>query len=108
VVYRERDVLCSHGVSRFLGEKFFDHSDGYTEYICRCGKPAIVNIKRGIYKCLYCKDNADIVAVPTSWSSKLFVQEMETMNVGIRRKPDKFIFDKYDDKMFDKLDMIKE
>ena len=68
-----------------MSEKFFDHSDGFTEYICRCGKAAIVNVKKNIYKCKYCKDNADIAAVPTSWSSKLFVQEMETMNVGIRR-----------------------
>lgn len=81
----ERDVMCSHGSAKFLQEKFFDHSDGFTEYICRCGKAAIVNIKKNIYKCKYCKDNADIAAVPTSWSAKLFVQEMETMNVGIRR-----------------------
>jgi DNA-directed RNA polymerase beta subunit len=82
---RERDVICSHGSSKFLQEKFFDHSDGFTEYICRCGKAAVVNTKKNIYKCKYCKDNADIAAVPTSWSSKLFIQEMETMNVGIRR-----------------------
>lgn len=81
----ERDVICSHGSSKFLQEKFFDHSDGFTEYICRCGKAAVVNTKKNIYKCKYCKDNADIAAVPTSWSSKLFIQEMETMNVGIRR-----------------------
>jgi DNA-directed RNA polymerase beta subunit len=80
----ERDVLASHGVSRFIREKFFDHSDGYTEYRCRCGKPAIVNVKKNIYKCKYCKDNADIAAIPTSWSAKLFRQEMETMNIGIR------------------------
>lgn len=89
--------LESHGVSRFLAEKFFDHSDGYTEYVCRCGKAAIVNVKKGIYKCKYCKDNADIVAYPTSWSAKLFVQEMETMNVGIRRTPEPFTYDKYNE-----------
>lgn len=81
----ERDCCAAGGVSKFLREKFFDHSDGFTEYICRCGKAAVVNTKKNIYKCKYCKDNADIAAVPTSWSSKLFIQEMETMNVGIRR-----------------------
>jgi len=102
----ERDVLCSHGVSRFLSEKFFDHSDGYTDYICRCGKPATIIFKKNIYGCSYCGDNADITAIPTSWSSKLFIQELETMNVGVRRRPDKFIFDKQDATIFKKLESI--
>lgn len=89
----ERDVLCSHGVSRFLREKFFNHSDGYTEYICRCGKPAIVNHRDNVYKCKYCKDNADITAVPTSWTSKLFMQEMQACNIGIRRIPRPFVYE---------------
>ena len=89
----ERDVLCSHGSTKFLQEKFFDHSDGFTEYICRCGKSAVVNNEKGIYKCKYCKDNADIHGVPTSWSSKLFMQEMETMNVGIKRHLTPFTYE---------------
>lgn len=88
----ERDVISSHGASLTLHEKFFLHSDGYTEYICRCGKAAIVNHKQKIYKCKYCKDNADIVAVPTSWTSRLFMQEMESINVGIRRVPRPFTY----------------
>ncbi len=89
----ERDVLGSHGVSRFLREKFFNHSDGYTEYICRCGKAAIVNHRDNVYKCKYCKDNADITAIPTSWTSKLFMQEMQSCNVGIRRLPRPFVYE---------------
>ncbi len=89
----ERDVICSHGSAKFLQEKFFDHSDKFTEYVCRCGKAAIVNVKKNIYKCKYCKDNADIAAIPTSWSSKLFIQEMETMNVGIRRHLKPFTYE---------------
>jgi DNA-directed RNA polymerase II subunit RPB2 len=81
----ERDCIAGHGATKFLQEKFFDHSDKFTEYICRCGKTATVNIKKNLYKCNYCKDNADIAKIPTSWSAKLFVQEMETMNIGIRR-----------------------
>lgn len=89
----ERDVIAAHGSSKFLREKFFDHSDGFVEYVCRCGKAATVNVKKNIYKCKYCKDNADISAIPTSYSSKLFVQEMETMNVGIRRHPRPFVYE---------------
>jgi len=90
----EKDVIVSHGSSRLLAEKFLHHSDGYNEYICRvCGKPAIVNHKENIYKCKYCKDNAEIVAIPTSWTSKLFMQEIESINVGIRRIPKPFTYE---------------
>lgn len=94
----EEWVLCSHGVSRFLAEKFRQHSDGYVDYICRCGKPAIVNHRENIYKCKYCKDNADIVAIPTTWTSKLFIQEMESCNIGVKRIPRPFFFEKQDTK----------
>ncbi len=93
----ERDCLLSHGASKFLGEKFFKHSDGYTEYICRCGKPAVVNHANNLYKCPYCKDNADITAIPTSWSSKLFMQEMASIGIGIHRIPKPFVFEIPDD-----------
>ncbi len=89
----EKDVLCVHGSSRFLREKFFNHSDGYTEYICRCGRAAIVNHDNQIYKCKFCKDNADITAIPTSWSSKLAMQEIQSCNVGISRIPRPFTYE---------------
>ena len=92
----ERDVIVAHSAMKFMTEKFFNHSDGFTHYVCRCGKAATVNIEKGIYKCNYCKDNADIVAYNTSWSSKLFIQELESMNVGIRQKPDPFTYDSRD------------
>lgn len=94
----ERDVLCGHGVSRFLREKFFNHSDGFTDYVCRCGKPAIVNNREKVYKCKHCKDNADITAISTSWTSKLFIQEMQACGVGIRRIPKPFNFEIQDTK----------
>jgi DNA-directed RNA polymerase II subunit RPB2 len=92
----ERDVIVSHSAMKFMTEKFFSHSDGFTHHVCRCGKAATVNVAKGIYKCNYCKDNADIVAYNTSWSSKLFIQELESMNVGIRQKPDPFTYDTVD------------
>ena len=93
----ERDVFISHGSSRFLAEKFYNHSDGYTEYICACGKPAIVNHSKNTYKCKYCGDNAQIFSIPTSWTAKLFHQEQESCNVGLRRFPRPFVFPEYDD-----------
>jgi len=112
----EKDVLVSHGASLTLNEKFSYHSDGYIEYICKCGKAAIINHKYNIYKCNYCGDNADISAIPSSWTSKLFMQELESINIGVRRKPkpyqfstldniskDKSIIDNYDNDSLKKL-----
>jgi len=93
----EKDILTGHGVSRFLTEKLFHHSDKFTEYICRCGTPAIVSEKGKyeIYKCPYCGDKADIVKVPTSWTCKLFVQYLEAMNIGVRRFIEPYSFEKF-------------
>jgi DNA-directed RNA polymerase beta subunit len=102
----ERDVLSVHGVSRLLREKFFNHSDGYTEYICRCGRAAIVNHRERLYKCKFCKDNADITAIPTSWSSKLAIQEIQSCNVGVTRIPRPFTYEIDDnvDRDFSKIE----
>jgi DNA-directed RNA polymerase beta subunit len=89
----ERDVLCSHGAAKVIHEKYFEHSDIFNEYICRCGKPAIVNVDNNIYKCKYCKDNADIAEVQTSWSSKLFMQELDSMNIGVCRQIEPFTYE---------------
>jgi DNA-directed RNA polymerase beta subunit len=81
----EKDVLVGNGLSRFLSEKFFDHSDGFKVYICRgCGKYATVNHKLRKYSCKTCRDNADIAEVDSSWTSKTFIQEARSMNIGIR------------------------
>ena len=83
----EKDVLVSNGLSRFLSEKFFDHSDGFPVYICRgCGKYATVNHKIRHYRCKVCGDDADIAEVDSSWTAKLFLQELRSMNIGATPK----------------------
>ena len=80
-------MLISNGLPRFLSEKFYDHSDGFKTYICRgCGKTSVVNHALKRYKCKKCGDNADIAEVDSSWSAKLFNQELHTMNIGVRPK----------------------
>jgi DNA-directed RNA polymerase beta subunit len=89
----EKDVICAHGSMKLMTEKFNNHSDGIVKFVCRCGKPAIVNVEKNIFKCVYCEDNAEIVAINTTWSSQLFLQEMESMGVGIRQTPDPHIYE---------------
>lgn len=99
----EQWCLTAHGVSRFMSEKFRDHSDGYDYYICKCGRQAIVNVKKNIYKCKYCRDNAEIVKVPTTWSSKLFIQEMDAMNVGVKMLTEPYEYENFQIKDFDEV-----
>lgn len=80
----EKDVLITNGVSRFLSEKFYDNSDGFKVYICAtCGKYAVLNHKINLYKCVTCGDNADIQEIDSSWSAKLFRQELRGMNINM-------------------------
>lgn len=106
----EKDCLISHGASQTIHEKMFLHSDGYLSYMCRCGKEAVVNHRENIYKCEYCKDNADIMAVPSSWAHKLFMHEVESMNVGARRIPRPFTYPVDDtiDREFSQIDPYDE
>ena len=93
----ERDVLASHGVMKTLVEKYTDHSDGFTIYVCaNCGNPAIVNEARKIYKCKICADNANIVKVLSTWSSNLFLTEVRSMNIGVKTVPRPQLFEHYE------------
>ena len=92
----EKDVLVAHGASYTLSEKFFTDSDHFTTYICRnCGEQAVVNIRDNLYNCSICGDMADIAKVHSSWSSNLFVHEMNSVNVGTRRKLIPYRFTKH-------------
>ena len=70
---------------RFLSEKMYNHSDGYYIYICgNCGNQAIVNHERQIYICKTCKGDADIKEIPCSWASNLAINEIKSMNIGMK------------------------
>lgn len=78
----EKDVLCAHGVMRCLHEKFYKDSDGIDLPVCRgCGNRAVVNERKGIYKCKRCGENADIVIISSAWVASLLLSESDAMNV---------------------------
>jgi len=90
-------TITGHGCMRFLREKMFDHSDGFTVYICRnCGRDAIVNHAEKLYTCKRCKDNADIAAVTSGYASKLANMEFDAMGVGIKRHLEPLTFENYE------------
>jgi len=92
----ERDVIVSHGAGHFIMEKFRDDSDGFDIYVCRnCGKRPAVNEKEGVVICKICRGNARVEKVASTWASKLFFQELESMNVGVRLVLKPFKYEEY-------------
>jgi len=88
----ERDVLISHGTSKYLKEKLLDVSDKYECFVCnKCGliasriknsKTQNVNPSRNdIYYCRICNDNSHIKKVIIPYAFKLLCQELMSMSV---------------------------
>ena len=81
----ERWCLQSHGAVRNDLEKTHDDSDGRTMYVCRnCGDRAICNPREGIYRCLNCRELADIAAVDSRKTAMVFLDELAGSNVKVR------------------------
>lgn len=106
----ERDVLCSHAAARTLGEKLFNHSDGYYVYVCaECGNYATaVNHKERLFECRICQDSANIMQVPSSWSSKLLFHEMQSSQIGIKFIMKPPVYQDYDDWDQEDLENLNE
>jgi DNA-directed RNA polymerase II subunit RPB2 len=81
----ERDAIISHGTSMFLKERMLDVSDASRQYICKkCGMHAIANPEKNLYKCVICKNEADITQIRIPYAFKLLSQELATMNIQLR------------------------
>ena len=95
----EKDVIISHGAGHFLMEKFRDDSDGFDIYVCRtCSKIPIVNEEQDIIICRTCEEakmDPDVVKVKSTWSSKLFLQELESAGVGISAKVEPYEYESF-------------
>lgn len=83
----ENNVIIAHGSGHFIMEKFRDDSDGFDIYVCRtCGKRPVVNEEKNIAfcnTCQYSKMDPDIVKVRSTWTAKLFMDEIMSTNIGI-------------------------
>lgn len=75
----ERDCLIAYGASQLLLERLMHSSDGTSIDICqRCGLFG--------YKgyCQTCKSTREVTAMTMPYAAKLLVQELISMNVGVR------------------------
>ena len=87
----ERDVMLSHGISRFCKERLYDVSDKYSVHICkRCGmiaayndgsKKSFINDSFITHHCKTCNNSTDFALVELPYAYKLMSQELQTINV---------------------------
>lgn len=75
-------TMVGHGAMRTLAEKLITDSDGTTKHICRrCGHVAVYNADDNIYKCAFCKQFAQIVEIPYTWSANVVREEVRTLGI---------------------------
>ncbi len=93
----EKDVIISHGAGHFIMEKFRDDSDGFDIYVCNtCGTRPVVNERTNLIICNACRKsgmNPQISKSRSTWSSRLFFDELESMNVGVKLTVEPFIYE---------------
>tara|TARA_A100001015_G_scaffold199352_1_gene222523 strand:- start:2575 stop:6309 length:3735 start_codon:yes stop_codon:yes gene_type:complete len=87
----ERDVMLSHGISRFCKERLFDVSDKYETHVCkRCGmiaayndgnKKSFSNDQFKVHHCKTCNNTTDFALVNIPYAYKLMSQELQTINI---------------------------
>jgi DNA-directed RNA polymerase II subunit RPB2 len=81
----ERDCMIAHGASEFLKERMLEASDNFQSFTCRgCGLLGIVNPGRGVFQCTACSSTAGFSQVRIPYAYKLFLQELESMNISSR------------------------
>jgi DNA-directed RNA polymerase II subunit RPB2 len=85
----ERDVMIAHGASAFLKERMMEASDNFEVHVCKgCGLIAIANKERNIWNCTGCGNTTDFSQVRIPYAYKLFLQELESMNISSRILPE--------------------
>ena len=80
----EMQCLTALGSMNMLYEKSHLDSDGRDIYVCRsCRTPAIYNKVRGKYRCVACKQNADIIRVESNKASVVLQQYLMSAGINI-------------------------
>jgi len=81
----ERDCIVAHGATEFLKEIMMEKSDNFQCYVCKtCGLIGLVNPKAGIFLCSSCKGTTNFSQIRVPYAYKLFLQELESMNICSR------------------------
>jgi DNA-directed RNA polymerase beta subunit len=82
----ERDALAANGAAITAERMLRNNSNPETIYICRnCESRATVNVKYGV-TCNNCKDKVDPIAIKTTRSSHVCLNEVETTGIQFKFK----------------------
>ena len=85
----ERDVMIAHGASIFLKERMMEASDNFEVHVCKgCGIIAVANRLKNIWQCTGCGNSTEFAQVRIPYAYKLFLQELESMNISSRILPE--------------------
>ncbi len=85
----ERDVMIAHGASAFLKERMMEASDNFEVHVCKdCGLIGVANKQRNIWRCTGCGNTTEFSQVRIPYAYKLFLQELESMNISSRILPE--------------------
>ena len=85
----ERDVMIAHGASAFLKERMMEASDNFEVHVCKgCGLIGVANKARNIWHCTGCGNTTEFSQVRIPYAYKLFLQELESMNISSRILPE--------------------
>ena len=85
----ERDVMVAHGASTFLKERMLEASDNFEVHVCKgCGLIAVANKGKNIWRCTGCGNTTEFSQVRIPYAYKLFLQELESMNISSRLLPE--------------------
>lgn len=83
------NCMVAHGTSEFLKEIMMEKSDNFQCNVCKsCGLIGLVNPKMGIFKCSSCSATTNFSQVRVPYAYKLFLQELESMNISSRLLPE--------------------
>jgi DNA-directed RNA polymerase II subunit RPB2 len=85
----ERDCMVAHGASAFLKERMMEASDNFEVHVCKgCGLIAVANKARNVWKCTGCGNKTEFSQIRIPYAYKLFLQELESMNISSRILPE--------------------
>ena len=85
----ERDCLIAHGATAFMKERMMECSDNFEVHVCKgCGLIGVANKERNNWNCTGCGNTTDFSQVRIPYAYKLFLQELESMNISSRLLPE--------------------
>jgi DNA-directed RNA polymerase II subunit RPB2 len=79
-----QNVLFAHGSGRVFAQKFFEDSDDYSMYVCKCGRQAIFNGETPTYTCTACRNNAQIYEVNSCKAAHVFLKNLNSIHIGTK------------------------